>query len=80
LTQPAQSAGTATAAMHKDSDNEDNGSDHQKLGQCHAMWQQTWSCFLVLRMTGPEHISTHTATPFHGVTASLLSVFVKTDE
>ena len=79
LTQPAQTASTATAAMHEDSDNEDN-SDHQKLGQYHTVWQQTWSCFLVLRITGPEHVPSHTATPFHGVTTSLLAVFVITDE
>ena len=79
MTQPAQTASTATAAIHKDSD-EDDDSDHQTLGRCRIMWQQTWSCFLVLRITGPEHVSSHTGTPFLGVTASLLSVFVRTGE
>ena len=80
MTQPAQTANIATAAMHEDSDDEDNDSGHQKEGRCHAMWQQIWSCFLILRMTGAEHIPFHAASPFHGVTASLLSVFLKTDE
>lgn len=67
LTQQAQSASTATAAMHEDSDDEDDDSDHQKLGRFHTVWQQTWSCFLVPRITGPEHVPPNTATPFLGV-------------
>jgi hypothetical protein len=73
-------AGIAAAIMHEDSDGEADDTDHQKLGRCHIMWQQTWSCFLVLRTTGPDHVPSHTATPVLGVAASVLSVFIKTDK
>jgi hypothetical protein len=63
--------------MYEDSDDKDDDSDHQKLGRIHTMWQQTWSSFLVLRTTGSEHVPSHITTPFLGVAASLLSVFVK---